>query len=199
MSPGNQSRLLVAIVTLWVLSAAAGLAALANYSYQSGPASEPQAGWPGSAFFPLERQGATLVMLAHPHCPCTRATIGELGKLMARAQGRLRGHVLFLRPAGLPGGWERTDLWTSAEAIPGIRVWSDPEGREARRFGARTSGQVMVYDGAGNLIFDGGITIARGHAGDNPGSAGILARLDGHPAIRRTPVFGCALESHAGR
>ncbi|MGH9675279.1 MAG: RedB protein [Bryobacteraceae bacterium] len=199
MSPGNKSRLLIVIIALWLLSAAGGLAVLADYSYQSGSAARPQARWPGSAFFSLERDAATLVMLAHPHCPCTRASIGELAKLMARAQRRLRGHVLFLRPAGFTEGWERTDLWASAEAIPGIRVWSDPEGREARRFGGRTSGQVMVFDSAGSLIFDGGITIARGHAGDNPGAMGILARLDGRPAFARTPVFGCALESHAAR
>ena len=76
----------------------------------------------------------------------------------------------------------------------------DEGGVEASRFGAATSGQAILYDGDGRLVFSGGITAARGHFGDNAGSQ-ALARLliDGMPSRPHTPVFGCALFDRAMR
>ena len=48
------------------------------------------------------------------------------------------------------------------------------------------------------LLFSGGITVARGHAGDNTGRGAIEELIDGETAVsRRTPVFGCALYNPA--
>jgi hypothetical protein len=132
-------------------------------------------------------------MLAHPHCPCTRASIGELALLMAHVQGRLTATVLFLSPSDMPAAWEQTDLWEDAAAIPGVTVMRDADGAEARRFGAVTSGQVIVYDASGRVLFSGGITPSRGHAGDNQGRSAIVALLDGDPSVRGSRVFGCSL------
>lgn len=66
---------------------------------------------------------------------------------------------------------------------------------EARRFGAKTSGQVVVYDALGELRFSGGITFARGHAGKNTGQEIVDALVHGgRPERTTTPVFGCGLE-----
>jgi hypothetical protein len=81
-----------------------------------------------------------------------------------------------------------------ARAIPGALVASDLGAREARRFGASASGQVLLYDAAGLLLFEGGITAARGHAGDNAGEDALVAAL--RTGIRQeqpAPVFGCPL------
>ncbi len=52
----------------------------------------------------------------------------------------------------------------------------------------------MIYDAAGQLAFEGGITSFRGHSGDNDGRDAIVALLRGQrPQRRATPVFGCAL------
>jgi len=65
---------------------------------------------------------------------------------------------------------------------------------EARRFGVETSGQTLLYDAGGRLIFSGGITGSRGHAGDNAGEAALVALLTSGQADRRaTSVFGCPL------
>lgn len=68
--------------------------------------------------------------------------------------------------------------------------------REAARFGAQTSGHVVVYDAGGVLRFSGGITLVRGHVGANRGRSlveGLIhGRLDG---AYEAPVFGCALEA----
>jgi hypothetical protein len=133
-------------------------------------------------------------MLAHPHCPCTRASIGELALLMAHSQGRVTAYVLFLKPAGFSDDWEKTDLWHSAASIPGVKVMIDDGGAEARRFHAATSGQTMLYDAEGRLLFSGGITGSRGHAGDNAGRSAIVSLLNTGAAERaETFVFGCRL------
>ena len=49
--------------------------------------------------------------------------------------------------------------------MPGVRVFEDPEATTARLFGARVSGQVLLYDAGGKLLFNGGITAFRGHPG----------------------------------
>lgn len=135
-----------------------------------------------------------MLVFAHPRCPCSRATLGELAVLMAQAHGRVQAHVWFYRPENLPPGWEKTDLWHSAAAIPGVSVACDVGGAEARHFHARVSGQTLLYAADGRCRFSGGITAARGHSGDNGGRSAVLALLD-HAAMESVtaPVFGCAL------
>jgi hypothetical protein len=84
-----------------------------------------------------------------------------------------------------------------AAAIPGVTVIADAAGREARLFHAATSGRTLLYRQHGELLFDGGITGARGHVGENAGAT-TLARLltDGSSARAATPVFGCPILSH---
>jgi hypothetical protein len=135
----------------------------------------------------------TLVMLAHPRCPCTRASIAELARLAASV-GRegMIGYVLFYRAEDADAAWAETDLWNSAAAIPGIRVEPDVGGRLAEAFGAVTSGQVVLYDAAGRLVFSGGITGARGHEGDNRGRDAIEHFFErGLVLESTTAVFGC--------
>ena len=133
-------------------------------------------------------------MFAHPQCPCTRASVEELNRLMARCSGQVAAHVLFLKPAGLPDSWTRTGLWPSVAAIPKVSVQEDADGAEATRFGAETSGFVVLYDPQGKLLFKGGITGGRGHAGDNAGESAVASLLtERTAAIAETPVFGCSL------
>jgi hypothetical protein len=113
---------------------------------------------------------------------------------MAQAQGRLTAYVLFLKPAGSPDDWEKSDLWQSAARIPDVNVVLDDNGVEAHRFHAMTSGQTVVYDRAGQLLFSGGITRARAHSGDNAGRSAIVSLLnEGQAEQTETAVFGCPL------
>lgn len=80
-----------------------------------------------------------------------------------------------------------------------MTVVTDDGGRAGRVFGATTSGHTLVYDGDGGLVFGGGITIARGHAGDNPGRSAIASFLTaGAVEHGTTPVFGCPLLDEGG-
>jgi hypothetical protein len=112
---------------------------------------------------------------------------------MTQAQGRVTAYVLFLKPEGSTDDWEKTDLWQNAASIPGVNAVVD-DGVEARRFQAETSGQIVLYDADGRLLFSGGITGSRGHSGDNAGRSAIVSLLNTGEAERaETPVFGCRL------
>ena len=179
---------------VWAVAIAAGLWILWGYENTPGVAAEPPRQWPAESGIQRASGQATLVMLAHPHCPCTRAGIGELAAIMAHSQGRLTAYVLFLKPAGFADDWERTDLWKSAASIPGVKAIVDKDGTEASRFRAVTSGQTILYDADGRLLFNGGITGSRGHAGDNPGESAIVSLVNAGVSERtETFVFGCPL------
>lgn len=186
--------ILTAAGALWLLIVGAGVGLLWKYESTPGVAAATPARWPSGSSIKPDADRATLVMLAHPHCPCTRASIGELARLMTQARGRVTAYVLFVRPSNFSDSWVQSELWASAEAIPGVTPVLDDEGVEANRFHAATSGQTVLYDAAGHLLFSGGITSARGHAGDNAGLAAIVSLLTSDEADERgTPVFGCPL------
>jgi hypothetical protein len=171
------------------------------YSSEPGSAAAAPADWPAESRLngPLDRP--LLVLFAHPRCPCTRASIGELARLMGRFPGQIDAHVVFLKAEGTGQDWSHTDIWRSASAIPGVAVHQDDAGAEAHRFGAETSGQTLVYDTTGHLRFQGGITASRGHEGGNAGTDAIAEILDSGAAPQLAlPVFGCELfESGPGK
>jgi hypothetical protein len=183
-----------AVVSLWLLLVLSGMFALARYS--NAPAAKDPAPdqWPSASGISADPQRPTLVMLAHPHCPCTRASLAELSRLVTRLPGQLSVYVLFIRPRGAEADWESTDLVERAGQIPGVHVKVDDEGREAALFGARTSGEAILYGKDGRRLFHGGITSARGHEGDNVGSTRIVSLVSGGSTEEaQSAVFGCAL------
>jgi hypothetical protein len=179
---------------LWLLAIGFGMFVLLKHANSPSKLSHSPELWPKTSKLSLAKDKPTLVLFSHPKCPCTRATIGELASLMAHCQNRLQTYVLFTRPKNFPEKWEQTDIWESAKLIPGVSVISDPEGQEASLFQAITSGQVVVYNPNGNLVFSGGITSARGHFGDNIGRQTVIAIANkGSVPQPTTPVFGCSL------
>jgi hypothetical protein len=184
------------VTTIWLGAAAGGLWVLWRYDNTPGPGAPAPERWPADTTLVRATDRPTIVMLAHPHCTCTRASLGELAEAIARARVPPRTYVVFIAPAGFDSGWEITDLWRTAARLPGASVVRDDEGREARRFGAVTSGQTLFYGEDGRLAFSGGVTGARAHAGDNAGRRSLVALLNREPASRSdTNVFGCALFS----
>src|SRR6267378_2611430 len=89
----------------WLSLVAVGLGFLWGYENTPGIAAESPKHWPSASRIQLAPDRATLVMLAHPHCPCTRASIGELASIMAHSQGRLSAYVLFIKPEGFTQDW----------------------------------------------------------------------------------------------
>ncbi|HEY6329549.1 MAG TPA: RedB protein [Blastocatellia bacterium] len=187
---------LVFCVALWAVAVGIGFKILWSYANTPGTPAEAPASWPRSSRIKLSGDTPTLVMTAHPRCPCTKATIAELNRIMSDCQGRLAATVLFIKPDGVKESWERSDLWSSAASIPGVTVMTDDDGNESSLFGSSTSGQVLLYDKNGHLLFAGGITASRGHEGSNDGSSAIESLVDsGRSQYRATPVFGCPLDN----
>jgi hypothetical protein len=177
----------------WIAAVAFGLGTLFQYENAPGRVGTLPREWSSTQIVQATDR-PTLVMLAHPHCPCTRASLGELAQIMARLQGRVAAYVLLIKPKTAGRDWEDTDLRRSAEAIPGVRVLFDLDGAEARHFGAETSGHTLLFGANGSLLFSGGITASRGHAGDNVGESSLVALVNHQtPARTQTLVFGCSL------
>jgi hypothetical protein len=192
------SVILGAVIVAWFASAVAGLVFVWAYDNGPGVSGRVTTAWPADSKLTRAIDRPTLVVLAHPQCSCTRATLGELAEALARAQSRPQTYVVFLKPSSMPEGWEKSDLWNSAAALPDTIVVKDDDGREATRFGAATSGQTMLYDVQGMLLFSGGITGSRGHAGDNAGRSSVVDLLNGRAGpTSSTNVFGCSLFSSA--
>src|SRR5712671_3847970 len=120
---------MVALGGAWFLAVVAGFLALWMYKMRPGSegATAPRS-WPVQSSIRTSAGRATLVLFAHPRCACTRATISELARLMARFHDRLDAHVLFSASRGEELELPRTDLWSSAGRIPGVTVAADPSG-----------------------------------------------------------------------
>jgi hypothetical protein len=184
----------VFLIAFWLLAAGGGFAVIYRYQNTTGEPGATPVHWPARAQLEHDAHRATLVMFVHPQCPCTRASIEELNHLLAQVGDHISAEVLFLKPKKLPSDWDKTDLWRSAMAIPGVKVAEDLDGVQANIFGAETSGSVLLYDTRGRLLFKGGITASRGHIGDNVGEDAVISLCQGHAAsLNQAPVYGCSL------
>src|SRR5262249_38102015 len=130
---------------VWGVALVIGLALLWRYE------SEPAPTRPGPKFWPdksLARRGLarpTFILFAHPHRPCTQASIAELERLMAESREAAAVQVWFVGPRERSSGWEDAPLVDRTTAIPGVQVFWDSNRDEARRFGATTSGEIFMY------------------------------------------------------
>jgi hypothetical protein len=166
---------------------------LFTYENTPGRAGTSAARWPSDGEIVRSPSKFTLVIFAHPDCPCTRASLAELELLMTQLQGKLIAFIEFRKPGARQAEVQNSALWKRAAAIPGVSVGFDSDGGGVEKFGAEVSGQALLYDAKGWLVFSGGITDARGHEGDNAGVDAVIARVRGGEAPFHTPVFGCSL------
>lgn len=181
-------------MVLWLGALGWGMTRLSGFEYAAGSPGRTPSRWPLGTVVTLDAARPTLVMLAHPRCPCTGASIAELNRLMALCPRRASVIVLFLEPSGCSEQWSRTGLWDAAAAIPGVQVMADRGGEAVKRLGATTSGDTLLYSPDGRLLYQGGLTGSRGHEGDNAGLDALTALLDGKkPDAGQTPVYGCPL------
>lgn len=185
---------------LWATAVLVGFTALTSYEFDAGTSAQAPQRWPADASITPASAHGTLLVFAHPRCPCTRATVRELEQLLHRAAGTVETTVFFVQPEGYDAAWvQEADLWRLAERIPGVTPYVDVHATEARRFGAITSGQVLFYDATHALQFSGGITASRGHEGDNIGRRAVIDLIHGRsPKHPSPPVFGCVLYQQHG-
>lgn len=133
---------------------------------------------------------STLVCFVHPRCACTEASLRELERVVSRAP---LSDVQIVFREDPNHDLASSAMWSMAELIPHAARMIDVDGREAARFGATTSGLVLLFDSDGALQFRGGVTAARGHEGDSEGALALEAALRFSNA-GSAAVFGCGLE-----
>ena len=197
----GRKRLIAALaMLLWFAAVGRGVHALLLYAYTPALTEPAAPTWPASLPSSAPRGLPLLVMFLHPHCACSRASIAELAVLMASAQTRLEARVYVVNVPGVAEDWVDTDLVRSAARIPGVTVSVDVDGRIARQLGASVSGETLMFSTSGLRVFRGGLTVARGHEGANPGRYAVLDLLDDIDSRRpETPVFGCYLRESDAR
>jgi hypothetical protein len=166
-----------------------------NYENAAGAPASPPSVWPEESEIARVPGRFTLVMFAHPECPCTRASLAELDVLMARISGKVAASVRFRKPGAKEDEVRNAALWRKASSIPGVSPGFDGDDAQVARFGAQVSGQTLLYDPNGRLVFRGGITRARGHEGNNAGLNAVIRLVNGEPADAQARVFGCSLRN----
>jgi hypothetical protein len=194
----KRQALIIGAMALWLPAVAYGLNVMWSYATTPGEPAQPPRFWPATASIKQREGHATLLVFAHPQCECTRATLGELAILTAQVNGKIDSDVFFYLPAGEESSWARSDLWRTANTIPGVNSFEDRDAAMAKQFGVFTSGQTLLYSSDGLLLFKGGITAFRGHSGDNAGRSAVTTLIRGPvPPMSSLPVatrvFGCSL------
>jgi hypothetical protein len=183
---------------LWGAGIVSGLCVLNAYTNTPEKVLALPNQWPERSTIARSYDRPTVLLALHPRCVCSRATVEELARLIARLAVPPRVEILLYTPENAPVSWGHTDVVARARSLPGVTIQPDSKGRESERFRLSVSGQTAIYAPDGRLIFTGGITRARGHEGDNAGSEAILSILSRHqPAISSSPVFGCPIRSES--
>ena len=186
---------IAAAALVWVATVAAAYEAIRRFETTPGlPASAPRS-WPAATTVPRTPGTWSLVMLVHPHCSCSRASVKELAEVVEKSRRDVQTTVLVYRPREMAAGWERTNVYDGATRIRQARVLLDHDGAQAQVFGGFTSGQTFLYDDEGRLRFAGGVTSLRGHAGLNRGRADIIRIANQRSGTGSHPVFGCAINT----
>lgn len=169
-----------------------GMYSLADYAHVAGAREESPSVWPSTSRLAPPDDRPVLLLFAHPRCPCTRASLRELERLLTHHHRDIAAYIVLLDSARMEGPLWQTDLCRQAEDIFGARVIYDEDNRESERFAARTSGLTLLYDTDGTLSFAGGVTPSRGHEGANDGITALEQAIRGESIRRKqTPVFGC--------
>jgi len=183
-----QKKYLYCVVLLWLLLASSSILFVMNYDFISNTQSKIE----------LKISPYQLYVFLHPYCPCSNATLHELDSLLNKLQKTsrtiLKTQIIFFKPGNDIKKWEKSILWKNSHTLNNVEIRVDWDGKLSQRYQAKTSGETMLFNKDGQRLFDGGITISRGHEGDNPGKEYIY-RLVTHQKTNQTdsPVFGCPL------
>ncbi len=188
------------VVIVWCAFVAAITLTTWGYDVTPGPDVAVPEVWPSETAIAAPRigTGSRLMCFLHPKCGCSAVTVNCLKQLLTEHDSKNRPEVLFVcySPSS-HSGWTDEAMLKSCRDVPGASVFLDTDGADARRFGIRTSGHVLLYSSEGRLLFGGGLTASRGHAGPSAGQDALRECLRTSVATdRRYPVFGCSIQAN---
>lgn len=199
MTPRGRAAAIIA-VAVWILLAGMGTMALLARETRQAPRNVTPHQWPSDTEIQRSHDKATLLMFIHPNCPCTRASVTQLMRVVSELPASSRPQTIFVARRAAVDDW-RAEWLTSMEAsVPGAVIVRDLESIEAKRFGAAASGHVLLYEADGTLSFDGGVTLGRGHEGENAAADALARALSTSGTARaHTAVFGCPITNRQPR
>ncbi len=187
-----------AAVVAWGLLVGAGMSVLHARAARPGDAGSRPMQWPVESPLPLASDRPTLLVFLDLKCPCARATMAELEMILTRCGGRAVARILVEGTESGAATWANDRALANLARFPGVNARLDAKGIESNRFGIATSGHVLLFRPDGRLIYQGGVTGARGHEGANYGRDAVISLILGdEPGVRTFPVFGCPLETAA--
>ncbi len=191
----NRNNLLLSLgLILWLSIIAYGYSLVIHYELKPNSQITSLQAWPDNSQLKLDPQRDTLIIFVHPKCPCSKASIAELDRLLTSFHDRLRTIVVFIKPEGQSESWVKGNLWTKVQSLPEVTVYIDNDNQETHNFMVDTSGEVLLFNINGKLIYHGGITASRGHEGDNKGRTLISNYLrTGTIKEKQGYAFGCTL------
>ncbi len=193
-SPSTRRWFLTTAATLlWLLAVAGGWWWMTRYEFRSGETGTP-GNFPEGIVRKLSPDRDTLFVSLHPECSCSVATLGEVERISRECADRLQIVAVFASYDTLPGKVEESRLWKKAAAIPRLTAIVDGDGSLREGLGALTSGDCVLADPQGRVLYHGGITGSRGQNGPSPGGDAVIAFTKGIAGIASAPVFGCALK-----
>lgn len=171
-----------------------GLVNGALYDGTPAPTAATKPDWPQKAALAPAEEGSTVLLFAHPACPCTGASLHNLRESLSRSNSPYKLYIVFSRPAAFPANEASRKLRQAAQAIPNVHIVEDKGALVAAQFGASASGECFLFDRNGKQLFHGGVTRARGHYGESSGQASLQSILtSGNSDSHKAPTFGCAL------
>jgi hypothetical protein len=196
--------------SLWLAAVVWLFGQMMGYESQPAPAAVVAQSWPDQTAAQRISGKYSLVVFIHPHCPCSRATLDTISRLITHHEKVLSTTLFFVLPDDVSRDWAKTDLYQRAQELVSAGVKIDSAAIEANRFGGTTSGQALLYSPNGSLVFSGGLTDARGKFGESASEWQINSLLLGDKAqgknlnvyldknlatsmAKNLPVYGCAL------
>ena len=188
-----------ALVAIWALSFIGGYWTLVHYHQTPSESVATAQHWTAEDL-KLCPTAPTILIAIHPQCACTRASLRELQRILARYRCPTEVQALIYTPHDLNPAemksWEQSATMSELANIAKINCHRDPEGKTATELGMHTSGDIRIYHPNGRLLFHGGVTSARAHEGESLATAKVLAALRGELERPEShPVYGCSLKN----
>lgn len=138
---------------------------------------------------PPKGEDLRAVMLVHPDCPCTEASLNLYLNAVNKTKSPLKTLIV------IPGPSRSSRNITLARTIPNSQLKFLSAEDISKQYGISTSGHLLVWNGQ-KLVFSGGVTDARGEEVAAGAFDELTAVLGSTKAAGETPVFGCPAYNH---
>ena len=116
---------LTVISLTWLIAVVASIAAGLLYDFRPSSTIPTLRQWPIDSRLSRVEDKPTLILFAHPRCPCTVATLEELAEILNGIDQSLTINIVFVVPTNAGAQWHRSKSVQLARQIPDACVTFD--------------------------------------------------------------------------